>query len=69
MAEFLWSALPLRGDPPLTRFLVDALARSHWYDMEPARRDLGYRARVPMAEAIERTATWLRGVERLERRG
>ena len=45
-------------------FLASALARSHWYDLEPARRDLGYRIRVPMEEATRRTARWL--AERLE---
>lgn len=57
--ETLWRALPVSGDPPITRFLSAALARSHWYDMEPARRDLGYRVRVPMEEATRRTVRWL----------
>jgi nucleoside-diphosphate-sugar epimerase len=60
--EFLWNHLPLDGEPRLTRFLADALARSHWYDMEPARRDLGYTVRVSMAEGIDRTVPWLAGV-------
>ena len=35
------------------------LARSHSYDMEPARRDFGYRERVSMHDATERTiAAW-----------
>jgi nucleoside-diphosphate-sugar epimerase len=63
-AEMLWRAFRVRGEPPITRFLASALARSHWYDLEPARRDLGYRIRVPMEEATRRTARWL--AERLE---
>jgi len=59
VCEWLWTLLPLTGDPPLTRFLVDALAHSHWYDMEPTRRELGYRIRVPLTEGIERTLAWL----------
>ena len=57
--ESLWRTLRLDGEPPITRFLANALARSHWYDLEPARQDLGYRVRVPMAEATRRTAEWL----------
>lgn len=58
LVEGAWRALRLSGEPPLTRFLALALARSHWYDMGPARRELGYRIRVPLDEATERTARW-----------
>lgn len=56
--EGAWRGLGLDGEPPMTRFLALALARSHWYDMGPAKRDLGYRVRVPFDEATERTARW-----------
>lgn len=54
--EGLWTALPLRGEPPLTRFLAEQLATTHWYDMEPARRDFGYVPRVSIAEGLARLA-------------
>lgn len=60
--ELLWRALRVGGEPPITRFLAGALARSHWYDMEPAKRDLGYRVRIPMEEATLRTVRWLADV-------
>ena len=60
MTELLWKALRVGREPPITRFLASALARSHWYDMEPASRDLGYRVRVSMEEATRRTVQWLR---------
>lgn len=53
--EAVWGALGIRGEPPLTRFLAVALARTHWYSMAPAKGDLGYRVRVPMDEATDRT--------------
>ncbi len=56
--EWAWRSFGLSGEPRMTRFLASALARSHWYDMGPAERDLGYRPRVGMAEATERTAAW-----------
>src|SRR5690348_15963372 len=39
VCEGLWHALPLQGEPPMTRFLAEQLATAHWYSMEPARRD------------------------------
>lgn len=57
--EMLWRTLRINSEPPITRFLAGALARSHWYDIEPAQRDLGYHVRVPMEEATRRTIQWL----------
>lgn len=56
VCEAAWSLLPLRGEPPLTRFLAEQLATTHWYDMGPARRDFGYVPRVTVAEGLERLA-------------
>ncbi len=58
--EWAWDSLPLPGEPRLTPFLIDGFARHHWYDPEPARRDLGYRPRVDMAEAMTATIGWLK---------
>jgi nucleoside-diphosphate-sugar epimerase len=57
--EQIWGAFHLAGEPPITAFLAGALARSHWYDLAPARRDLGYHVRVSMEEATRRTLAWL----------
>ncbi len=54
--EAAWTLLPLRGEPPLTRFLAEQLATTHWYDMGPARRDFGYVPRVSIAEGLARLA-------------
>lgn len=59
LMEIAWSILPLQGEPRMTRFLAAALARAHWYDMGPAKRDLGYSVRVPLAEGTRLTAEWL----------
>ncbi len=45
----------------MTRFVALQLATSHSYDMEPAERDFGYRERVSMEEAMQRTLDDLRG--------
>ena len=59
--EAAWTLLPLRGEPPLTRFLAEQLATTHWYDMGPARRDFGYVPRVSIAEGLERLAAACHG--------
>ncbi|MFK7930273.1 MAG: NAD-dependent epimerase/dehydratase family protein, partial [Myxococcota bacterium] len=56
--EGLHKLLPL-GEPTVTSFLADAMATSHWFDMEPAKRDLGYSIRVSMDEAVPVTAAYL----------
>jgi nucleoside-diphosphate-sugar epimerase len=48
--ETLWRVLPLRGDPPMTRFVAKELATDHWFKIDAARRDLGYVPRVSMAQ-------------------
>jgi nucleoside-diphosphate-sugar epimerase len=59
VCEAAWTLLPLAGEPPLTRFLVEQLATTHWYDMGPATRDLGYVPRVSIDEGLLRLkAAW-----------
>jgi nucleoside-diphosphate-sugar epimerase len=54
ICEGLWHALPLRGEPPMTRFLAEQLSTTHWYDMGPAQRDFGYVPRVSIHEGLTR---------------
>jgi nucleoside-diphosphate-sugar epimerase len=60
--ETLWPLLRPGGEPPMTRFLAEQLSTTHWYSMEPARRDFGYVPRVSIAEGLERLrAAWADG--------
>jgi 2-alkyl-3-oxoalkanoate reductase len=56
VCEGLWHALPLKGEPPMTRFLAEQLSTTHWYDMAPAHRDFGYVPRVSIDEGLARLA-------------
>ena len=47
--EALWRVLPLKGEPPMTRFVAKEMATDHWFDITAARRDLGYSPKVTMA--------------------
>ncbi len=59
LCEALWTVLPLRGDPPMTRFVATQLATSHSYSMEPARLDFGYKELVCLEEATANTVSWM----------
>ncbi len=60
ICESLWTLLPLRGEPPMTRFLAEQLSTTHWYDMTPATRDFGYVPKVSIAEGLEHLSASLR---------
>jgi nucleoside-diphosphate-sugar epimerase len=62
MLETAYTYLPLSGEPRLTRYLCSGLAKSHWYDMGPAKRDFNYRIRVSMAEGTARTVEYLKNI-------
>jgi len=55
-AEKLWPLLKRKGEPPMTRFLAEQLATTHWYSMAPAQRDFGYVPRVSMDDGLRRVA-------------
>lgn len=47
--EAAWRVLPLRGEPPMTRFVAAELAKDHWFNTTASARDLGYTPRIGMA--------------------
>ncbi|MBS0663005.1 MAG: NAD-dependent epimerase/dehydratase family protein [Verrucomicrobia bacterium] len=60
--EAAWRLLPLRGEPPLTRFIAAELAKDHWFDLTAARRDLGYTPWVTMADGTAALVDFFRQV-------
>ncbi|MEP6907217.1 MAG: 2-alkyl-3-oxoalkanoate reductase [Pseudoxanthomonas sp.] len=54
VCETLWKLLPMKGEPPMTRFLAEQLSTAHWYEMAPAARDFGYMPRISFDEGITR---------------
>jgi nucleoside-diphosphate-sugar epimerase len=61
VCEGLWRALPLPGEPPMTRFVALQLSSTHSYDLGPAREDFGYEERISMPETTERIVASFRG--------
>ena len=58
--ETLYRALPLQGEPRLTRFLVEELSTAHWFDISAARNELSYTPKTSMDEGFVRLQRWLR---------
>jgi nucleoside-diphosphate-sugar epimerase len=59
LCEVFYGRLRLKGEPPMTRFLAEELATSHWFDISAARQDLGYQPQVSVEEGLQRLKSWL----------
>jgi len=59
LLEWGYRLLRLSAEPPLTRFVAEELATSHWFDISAAKRDLGYRPLVSIREGLAKLAHWL----------
>lgn len=66
--EAFWRLARLRGEPPLTVFLVRQLTTAHWFDVSAAHRDLDWSAKVDISEGMRRLAQWHRADARLSER-
>jgi 2-alkyl-3-oxoalkanoate reductase len=58
--EIAYSLSRQAEEPPMTRFLARQLSTTHWFNIEAARRDLGYEPRVSIDEGLSRLERWLR---------
>ncbi|WP_243371539.1 NAD-dependent epimerase/dehydratase family protein [Geotalea sp. SG265] len=59
LCETLWQLLPLKDEPPMTRFVARELSTAHWFDISAARRDLGYEPRISITEGLQHLEAWL----------
>lgn len=46
-------------EPPMTRFVAEQLAKSHYFSHDRAKRDLGYEPLVDSKQAMENVLQWL----------
>ncbi|MBC8040239.1 MAG: NAD-dependent epimerase/dehydratase family protein, partial [Opitutaceae bacterium] len=60
VCEAAWRVLPLKGEPPLTRFIAAELAKDHWFSLDAARRDLDYVPRITMTDGTTELIASLR---------
>jgi nucleoside-diphosphate-sugar epimerase len=57
--EFSYRAFHISGEPRMTRFLANELAKAHWFDISAAEKDLGYTPRISTTEGLRRLERWL----------
>lgn len=50
-------------EPRMTRYRAAALARSQWFSIEKAERDLGYQPLVSTAQGLLNTVEWIRNAD------
>jgi len=58
VAETVWKTFQMKGEPPMTRFLARELTTAHWFNIDAARRDLGYEPTVTTSEGLRRLKEW-----------
>lgn len=59
ICEGVYRVFPLRGEPPITRFLAQELASAHWFDISAAKRELGYQPKTSMEEGLRCLREWI----------
>ena len=55
--EFVYRTLGISREPPMTRFLAAQLGTSHFFDIQNATRDFGYRPAISTEEGMRRLAS------------
>lgn len=56
LCENVYGLFGIESEPPMTRFVAGELATAHWFNIDAARRDLGYRPAVSLDEGFARLA-------------
>jgi|SRR5665647_1059057 len=59
--EVIHALLRAPGEPKMTRFVANQLAKSHWFSHEKAKKILGYRQLVSTEHGMEMLIDWLKG--------
>ena len=59
LLELVYVLSRRQQEPPMTRFLARQLSTTHWFNIDAARRDLGYEPRMSIAEGLRRLEQWL----------
>jgi nucleoside-diphosphate-sugar epimerase len=63
LCEMAYGLFRIRREPPMTRFLARELATAHWFNIDAARRELGYAPGRSMKDAMEALRAWFRQME------
>ncbi len=63
LLELVYTVFDWEEEPPMTRFLARELSTAHWFNIDAARKELGYSPRVSLEEGLRRLReSWARRV-------
>ena len=57
--ELVYAGLKRTTEPPMTRFVAQQLAKSHWFSHTAAEEILGYTPEVAIGDGMERLFKWI----------
>jgi nucleoside-diphosphate-sugar epimerase len=60
LMEGIYMWFSMEKEPRMTRFLAEQLAKSHWFNIDKARHDLGYEPKISTHEGLERVVQWIK---------
>ncbi len=60
MLEKMYLLFNRQDEPPMTRFVAEQLAKSHWFSIDKAKKDFGYTPVITTEEGMKRMVDWLK---------
>ncbi len=60
LLERLFKTLRVSTEPPMTRFVAEELSKSHWFNIDAAKTDLGYETKISTKQGLEILEEYLR---------
>jgi nucleoside-diphosphate-sugar epimerase len=61
--ELVYTVFQVKSEPLMTRFVARQLAKSHWFSIAAARKELGYSPKISTAEGLDRLVEWVQAQE------
>jgi len=59
LLELVYKIFHLSKEPYITRFLAETVSQSNWFNIDAAKRDLGYAPKISIPEGLRRLEEWL----------
>ena len=59
LLEVIYKVLHLSKEPYITRFLAETVSQTNWFNIDAAKRDLGYAPKISTPEGLRRLREWL----------
>jgi nucleoside-diphosphate-sugar epimerase len=57
--EFFYKIFHLKGEPLLTRYIVNEFSKNHWFDTTAAKNDLNFIPKISLKKGLIKTKKWI----------